>query len=255
LALRLAPTSSMITDSTPPTAAVTMLVRAGRSALRPTGTDRERIAHALRVRLDKTNSLRPLAWVARPRGLAWPTFSALALGVVAGGLFVARESKNGELRAPSLVPAQLTPPALRSLAPQSPPALQAATPSEPASAVEQPPSVKELKAHAPQPASDRLAEEVEILSRAQTELHAGRFAAALRVLEDHARRFPHGALAPERHAARVRALCALGRSTEADVELGRLEPGSLHEGRAREACAVGRLQPKLEAGERTHEHQ
>jgi len=37
----------------------------------------------------------------------------------------------------------------------------------------------------------------------------------LRILEDHARRFPNGALAEERDAARVLALCDLQRLDEA----------------------------------------
>jgi hypothetical protein len=80
------------------------------------------------------------------------------------------------------------------------------------------------------------------MSRAQQELHAGRFAASLRVLEEHAQKFAQGILAPERRATRIQALCALGRSAEADVELGSLGPGSLHERRVREACSVARKQ-------------
>jgi hypothetical protein len=86
--------------------------------------------------------------------------------------------------------------------------------------------------------ADRLAEEVAILSRAETELHAGRYAGALRVLEEHQRKFPRGTLSQERTAARIRALCGLGRTSEANAALARLSPGSLHEGPAREACAV-----------------
>jgi hypothetical protein len=81
---------------------------------------------------------------------------------------------------------------------------------------------------------------VEILSRAQTELHAGRYSSALRVLEEHARKFPRGTLAQERRAARIRALCGAGRVAEADAELARLSPGSVHESSAREACAPKR---------------
>lgn len=75
-----------------------------------------------------------------------------------------------------------------------------------------------------------------ILSRAQTELHAERFTAALRLLGEHERKFPRGTLAPERSAAKVRALCSLGRVAEADAELARLPPSSLHAERARAAC-------------------
>jgi len=86
----------------------------------------------------------------------------------------------------------------------------------------------------------RLAEEVAILSRAEKELHAGRPSSALAVLEEHRQKFPSGELAQERIAARVHALCALGRVADAEAALARLRrvsPGSPQEGRAREACA------------------
>jgi hypothetical protein len=87
--------------------------------------------------------------------------------------------------------------------------------------------------------ADRLAQEVAILSRAGTELHSGRAAAALRALDEHQKKFPAGLLTQERTAARIQALCALGRMTEADAELARLarsSPESPHEARARQAC-------------------
>ena len=84
---------------------------------------------------------------------------------------------------------------------------------------------------------DNLSEEVAILSRAETELHAGRPAVALRLLDEHERKFGNGLLAEERIAARVQALCALGRTTEADAQLARLSPKSLHGEQARQACS------------------
>jgi hypothetical protein len=89
-----------------------------------------------------------------------------------------------------------------------------------------------------------LAQEVAILSRAGTELHAGRPAAALEVLDEHQRKFPRGVLTQERGAARIQALCALGRMKEARAGLARLArafPGSPHVARARKACG-SRLQ-------------
>ena len=66
---------------------------------------------------------------------------------------------------------------------------------------------------------DGLAEEVALLSRAETELRAGRPAKALLVLAEHQRKFPRGALAEERTAARIQALCALGLRDEANAQL------------------------------------
>jgi hypothetical protein len=87
--------------------------------------------------------------------------------------------------------------------------------------------------------SDSLAEEVRLLSRAERQLNDGRSADALATLGEHERRFARGALAEERIAARVEALCTLGRIAEARTELTRLArafPQSAHIDRARRLC-------------------
>jgi len=86
-----------------------------------------------------------------------------------------------------------------------------------------------------------LAEEVALLSRAETALHGGRFGSALRVLDDYERRFPRGALAQEDVSARVQALCGLGRVADAKSQLRRLAANSPHASRARAACGAERL--------------
>jgi hypothetical protein len=86
-----------------------------------------------------------------------------------------------------------------------------------------------------------LAEEVELLSRAEAERRSGRPSSALRLLDEHQARFARGGLTEERVAARVHALCALGRVAEASAELERLKrlaPRSPQEASARQACAV-----------------
>jgi hypothetical protein len=87
---------------------------------------------------------------------------------------------------------------------------------------------------------DKLAEEVALLSRAELALHSGKPAAALEVLNEHERQFGNGILAEERTAARIQALCALGRKAEADAQLARLSPKSLHGAQAGKACGTGR---------------
>ncbi|HEY8946803.1 MAG TPA: hypothetical protein VIM73_21315, partial [Polyangiaceae bacterium] len=111
----------------------------------------------------------------------------------------------------------------------------------PAAEIPAAPSSKAPNKGAPgaQRAEDKLAQEVAILSRAGAEIHAGRPALALKMLEEHRRRFPSGVMAQERSAARARALCMLGRGAEAQSELARLSklsPNSPHEARARKAC-------------------
>jgi hypothetical protein len=83
---------------------------------------------------------------------------------------------------------------------------------------------------------DRLAEEVTLLSRAESALHNGKPTVALDALNEHERKFGNGLLAEERIAARVQALCALGRFAEADVQLARLSHDSLHGQPTRQAC-------------------
>jgi hypothetical protein len=86
---------------------------------------------------------------------------------------------------------------------------------------------------------DGLSEEVAIMSRAESDLHGGRPESALKALGEHERKFGNGVLAEERTAARIQALCALGRTAEADAQLARLirtAPNSPHTERARQAC-------------------
>jgi hypothetical protein len=52
--------------------------------------------------------------------------------------------------------------------------------------------------------------ELELIRAAQKHLHRSEARAALTLLAEHARRFPNGALAEEREASRVLALCQLG---------------------------------------------
>jgi TolA-binding protein len=60
-----------------------------------------------------------------------------------------------------------------------------------------------------------LAAELRLLARANTAMRTGDPAAALAVLDRHAREFPAGQLAPEREYKRALALCELGRTERA----------------------------------------
>ena len=68
---------------------------------------------------------------------------------------------------------------------------------------------------APLGSSSTLREEATLLERAQRALAANSPGLALAILDEHARRFPSGALREEREAASVLALCGLGRVSEA----------------------------------------
>lgn len=66
--------------------------------------------------------------------------------------------------------------------------------------------------------ADALRDELALIGAAQSSLGAGRNDAALASLDEHARRFPSGALSLERRALRALALCAAGRRDEGRVE-------------------------------------
>ena len=153
----------------------------------------------------------------------------VGLGLIGGGLFLAQRSEPPPVNA--VVPAPVNP--APAVAPPVDPMPENAAPVAPPAE----PSAK--RSPVPSRSADNLAREVAILSRASSELRAGRPAAALKALEEHQREFPGGMLAQERTAARIQALCALGRTKQAESELARLartSPDSPHVARARKAC-------------------
>ncbi len=83
--------------------------------------------------------------------------------------------------------------------------------------------------------------EVALLRSANAEMQAGRADRALAMLDDHVHRFPSGALIEEREAARILALCAVGRTDESREAQGRFlreHPRSPQVARVRAACGV-----------------
>jgi hypothetical protein len=103
----------------------------------------------------------------------------------------------------------------------------------------------------PSAAPPSLADETRVLEAAQRELASGRPASALSLLDEHAKRFPAGALGEERTAARVLSLCALGRSEEARRMATAFLEGSPRSPlipRLRGSCALdGRADDKIPA--------
>ncbi|MDQ2644098.1 MAG: hypothetical protein M3020_09805 [Myxococcota bacterium] len=208
------------------------LFRAGRDALRPSLGDRVRVRDSLRARIEGVFHLpanAPGPALTAGSGLGWLSVSALATSVVVGALLFTPKSPAPAPSAASAPSQQLRPVE----APVAPPLELPST--TPAASVT-PPAAPEPRSSTRPRQSDRLAQEVALLSRAETELHAGRFAAALQLLNMHQRSFPRGLLAQERVAARIQALCGLGREKEANADLARSTPGSLHDGLTRQAC-------------------
>jgi hypothetical protein len=111
-----------------------------------------------------------------------------------------------------------------------PPASQASAPIErPASAAAAGRRQDASRSTSPrdrEPSSSSLWEETALLKRAKRTLDGGTPEHALALLDQHAHRFPHAALADVRQGIRVRALCALGRSAEARQEAARMAAAS-----------------------------
>lgn len=237
------------------------LVRAGRSALRSSDADRERVFGGLLQReagnLETEQGMQePSHTPAAVRATPWKIMSmVVGLGVAGAGLFfTVRPQPPASRQVPGPAAVSTSQPAPAVLPVPSPPVdIAAAAPTQPVSAppslvgelreesLAATPRVPPVRSLPSKPRSaDSLADEVALLSRASVELHAARPAAALEVLDEHERRFPKGLLTQERAAARVRALCALGRTEEARAELARLartDPGSPHLARWAQGCA------------------
>jgi hypothetical protein len=225
------------------------LIRAGRTAFRPDPSDRERVLESL------TRALGPGALVdgSRPAKLTRsvvpasspvPAWVLGGMGVLAIGATVVAVA-HPWTRTPSraAVPVARSLPTAESApsAPITPPPKAGDRTAERARA-EGPSSTPRPMARssiAPPP-PDSLQEEVLVLSRAEQQLNSGHADEALRTLAEHERRFPDGALAEERMAARVQSLCALGRLVAAKAELAKFAqafPLSPHLDRARRSCA------------------
>jgi hypothetical protein len=139
----------------------------------------------------------------------------------------ARENPRAELAQPVAIPttARTT---LELSTPSAKPVTSAATP---------PPATR---AHATSTASDVEAE-VLLIGEAHRALQSGNASDALVILDEYARRYPAGALGEERDAARIGALCALGRVVEGRDAADRFLrefPSSPHAARVRTSCGA-----------------
>jgi hypothetical protein len=140
---------------------------------------------------------------------------------------------------PEVVPAPAAP--SRAAPPRHPPVLapEPMSPPEPETVVTPAPAPLAAAAPATPPiATDaQLAAEIALVSSAQASLRAGQPEDALRALEDHDRRFGASArMLEEVIAARIGALCALGRADAARAELEKLPKGSVYQAKLGHAC-------------------
>lgn len=213
------------------------LVEAGRAVLRATGGDLERIQGVLAQRLGPGafSSAAPVASHGVLLKLA--LVAAVATGLGGGAVLLSRSTERDSVPERPLVGAAPAPPGQSALNSGAPavvaPDLVPLRRPEPAQSSKVSPR--------PATAEGTLAEEVALLSRASSAFRAGRPAETLEILAQHQRHFPNGALSQERAAARIQALCALGRSKQAEAELERFIkawPSSPLEARARRSCGL-----------------
>jgi hypothetical protein len=191
-----------------------------RRARTPTEEDRERVHRALVASLGSAAAVgaakAAAASMAPKASLAWLKW-ALAAAVLSSaslGLYVWSAKRH--------VTAASAPPAT-DVAPPSPPIAvpSSLAPSEPAPSEPTlvPAPVAPTKSAAPRPkpesSGDALAQELSLLHQAHAELRSGNAGRALSLAREHAHRYPSSQLRFERNALEVRALCALGRETEA----------------------------------------
>ena len=119
-----------------------------------------------------------------------------------------------------------------------------ASTARPSPRIAAPPAADTAESPAPPSVSARASElsaELRLLERGQQELASGAPAAALAAFDEHAARFPQGALRIERMAGRVFALCALARHEEARraaLEFLGAAPNSPLAPRITASCAV-----------------
>ena len=223
------------------------LVLACKGASLPTEADSERVLAALRVCLGDAAVLGAEATQAAAisSGFLFGKGSAISLAGLAllGGiwLFGARNHREGLSAANMSTSVAATSSAMMPAPPNEVPSSAPTPPNAEASgvtAVENSNSEPvQASALASRHTRDRLSEEVSLLSRAEMALHSGKPGVALDVLNEHERRFGNGLLREERIAARVQALCALGRKAEADAQLLQLSSKSLHGAQPGQACS------------------
>jgi hypothetical protein len=154
--------------------------------------------------------------------------AAVALWLaVRGELFVASETESPHQQAPDRVQEPERGEVLRPPA-STTPEVGGEVPA-PFAPDREPASVPKSRPRAKAVARDTLAAEVALLQRAKQALARGEAEAALAIVREHARTYDEGALAEERFATHVRALCALDRDDEARrvaAELAAAFPGS-----------------------------
>jgi hypothetical protein len=163
---------------------------------------------------------------------------ALIGSIGAGSYFALRPARHEARRAMPAVAVAEPPVPVETPEPPEPPAVE--THHRRRVAIKpRPAPVRRVAPAAPVDEAAALAAETALLREADRALRAGDNATALARLDEHATRFPHGVLEPERTAERLIVLCELGVADARDVsQFLSSHAGSPLAARVRRACAT-----------------
>jgi hypothetical protein len=229
-----------------------------RSARTPSAGDKERIRKALAVGVAVTAASVPgvAAGASAAKAAASAAKAATTLGIASGfkvavSVVVLASVGAGAYiwtRPPSQIAAHHAPvsvvPVAAPTASPPPEVVEDSPPAAPAVVAEPAPSPSLSPPASPSPvhagaSRDPLMTELALLHRAQQAWRQGNAARALELAQQHARRYPHSALALERDALRIFALCSLGQRAQARplaADLLRRAPGSPLRTSVEESC-------------------
>lgn len=185
----------------------------------PSSEDRERVLRKIRERLVEGAAAGSSANAAASPPVASNSFRRLGTKIGLGALVVLGAFGVFEVtRGPGLPPSEGSKKSDVTIADAEPSAASPPSLEAPAIAVDSLPTAlpEPTKGRESIEVDDPLARETRLLTRAGQASRDGNGTEALRVLDAHAREFPHGVLADERAVERIIVLCSLGRQTDAE---------------------------------------
>lgn len=228
------------------------LVTAARGEVEPSAADRERVARSLAGRVGAGFAIgagllsTPAAGAAAAgAGTSLLVKLGAALALAGTALALAATSWWGDEPSSPKAPPPATSLVSTPLASQALPAPAEPAPAEPVPDNAPAPAAKPGSSARPA-VLPPLAEEARLLKQAQRALRDGQAGAAIAALTEHQRRFPRGQLSLERSAARIQALCGLGRKQQAEREAEvflQQHPGSGLATQVRASCGFAAPSP------------
>lgn len=199
-----------------------------------------------------TAAARPVAWIAGVT-LAAAAVAAVVLGAAALGR---GEDQSAPLQAPDVATPKEPQARIDAVEPSVSPAgsgeeSPASLSPPPVSVPKERPSARtRTQSESPRPqapggveAVEGLRAEMALIAAARAALHRGEPAAALRILQEHAKRFARGQMLEDRRVLRIEALCAGDKARQANAEVvtfAEAFPSSAHIARLRALCPLPR---------------